>query len=154
VHSLQENGVKPDSNVYVDLGSTWRMLMRDANSAAHAIGKLLKYVGENRVLWGTDSIWYGSPQDQIVAFRAFQISKEFQEKYGYPHLSEEVKKKVFGLNAAKPYNLNLAELLPQFENDPVAKAKRAYERNPSYRTYGPRNRREFLQLVRLNKGMP
>jgi predicted TIM-barrel fold metal-dependent hydrolase len=154
VHSLQENGVKPDSNVYVDLGSTWRMLMRNPNSAAHGIGKLLKYVGVNRVLWGTDSIWYGSPQDQIVAFRAFQISKEFQEKYGYPHLSEEVKKKVFGLNAAKPYNLNLTELLPQLENDPVAKAKSAYEPNPSYQTYGPRNRREFLQLVRLNKGMP
>ena len=30
--------------------------------------------GEDNVLWGTDSIWYGSPQDQIQAFRAFQIS--------------------------------------------------------------------------------
>ena len=33
-------------------------------------------VGEDRVLWGTDAIWYGSPQPQIMAFRAFQISAE------------------------------------------------------------------------------
>ena len=38
------------------------------------------------MLWGTDSIFYGSPQDQIQAFRAFQISDEFQERFGYPAL--------------------------------------------------------------------
>ena len=48
--------------------------MRDPDSAAHAMGKLFKHVGEDNVLWGTDSIWYGSPQDQIQAFRTFQIS--------------------------------------------------------------------------------
>ena len=43
--------------------------------------------GEDNVVWGTDSIWYGSPQDQIQAFRAFEISPEFQERYGYPALT-------------------------------------------------------------------
>ena len=64
----------PAANVYAELGSTWRFLMRDPDAAAHGIGKLLKYAGEDNVLWGTDSIWYGSPQDQIQAFRTFQIS--------------------------------------------------------------------------------
>ena len=32
------------------------------------------------MLWGTDSIWYGSPQDQIQAFRTFQIAPEFREQ--------------------------------------------------------------------------
>ena len=50
--------------------------MRDPDSAAHALGKLFKFVGEDNVLWGTDSIWYGSPQDQIQAFRTFQIADE------------------------------------------------------------------------------
>ncbi|MGH8685251.1 MAG: amidohydrolase family protein, partial [Nitrosospira sp.] len=63
IRSLVENGVAPNSNVYAELGSTWRYLMRDPEAAAHALGKLLKYCGENNVLWGTDSIWYGSPQD-------------------------------------------------------------------------------------------
>ena len=80
ITSLQKNQVKPGSNVYAELGSTWRHLMRDPEQAAHALGKLLVHVGENNVLWGTDSIWYGSPQDQIVAFRAFQISPAFRER--------------------------------------------------------------------------
>ena len=63
--------------------------MGDPTEAAHALGKLLKHVGPNRVLWGTDSIWYGSPQDQIQAFRAFQISREFQDRYGYPALTAD-----------------------------------------------------------------
>ncbi len=74
VTSLLENGIKPGSNVYPELGSTWRLAMRDPDTAAHTIGKLVKYCGENNVLWGTDSIWYGSPQDQIQAFRTFQIA--------------------------------------------------------------------------------
>ena len=52
--------------------------MRDPEQAAHALGKLIKHCGEDNVLWGTDSIWYGSPQDQIVAFRTFQISASSQ----------------------------------------------------------------------------
>ena len=52
--------------------------MRDVDSAAHGIGKLVKHLGEENVLWGTDSIWYGSPQDQIQAFRVFQISAELR----------------------------------------------------------------------------
>ena len=83
VTSLLENSVKPGSNVYAELGSTWRLAMRDPDTAAHTIGKLVKYCGENNVLWGTDSIWYGSPQDQIQAFRTFQIAPELRDKHGY-----------------------------------------------------------------------
>ena len=87
IRSLVENGVAPNSNVYAELGSTWRFLMRDPEQAAHALGKLFKYCGENNVLWGTDSIWYGSPQDQIQAFRTFQISPELRAKHGYPEIT-------------------------------------------------------------------
>ena len=76
-----------DANVYAELGSTWRFVMRDPTTAAHLLGKLLKHVGEENVLWGTDSIWYGSPQDQIQAFRSFRIADELVERHGYPALT-------------------------------------------------------------------
>ena len=41
--------------------------------AAHVLGKLLVALGPERIVWGTDSTWYGSPQPLIDAFRAFQI---------------------------------------------------------------------------------
>ena len=71
-------------------------VMREPEQAAHAIGKLILHCGENNVLWGTDSIWYGSPQDQIQAFRAFQIAEPLIEKYGYPRMTPALRAKVFG----------------------------------------------------------
>ncbi len=79
--------------------------MRDPTQAAHVLGKLLRYVGENNILWGTDCIFYGSPQDQIQAFRAFQISREFQERYRYPALTPKIKAKILGLNGARVYGV-------------------------------------------------
>ena len=149
VTSLLSAGVKPNSNVYAELGSTWRFVsMRDPTAAAHALGKLFKYVGTNNVLWGTDSIWYGSPQDQIQAFRTFQISEELRDAHGYPTMTPELRAKVFGLNAAKPYNLALTDIERTMQGDAVAKGRLAYadRPNPSFATHGPRTRREFLNL--------
>jgi hypothetical protein len=151
ITSLLDAGLTAGSNhnVYAELGSTWRYLMRDADQAAHVIGKLLKYVGEDRILWGTDSIWYGSPQDQIMAFRAFQISDEFQQKYGYPKITPAIRAKIFGLNGAAAYGLSPAEVRKSTSADPIGRARRAYrqEPDPSFVTYGPRNRRQFLRLL-------
>jgi len=61
IKTVVENDVPRNSNVYAELGSTWHLLMRDPQSATHALGKLFEYIGEDNVLWGTDSIWYGSP---------------------------------------------------------------------------------------------
>jgi predicted TIM-barrel fold metal-dependent hydrolase len=154
--ALIDAGLGPGANVYAELGSTWRFLMRDPDQAAHALGKLLRYCGEDNVLWGTDSIWYGSPQDQIQAFRAFQISGEFQERFGYAALTKERKAKIFGLNAMKPYNVSLEEAKKRASNDALSRRKHAYlERpNPSFATYGPKTRREFLNLRALQGAGP
>ncbi|HEU4781185.1 MAG TPA: amidohydrolase family protein, partial [Steroidobacteraceae bacterium] len=156
IRSLVDNGVAPNSNVYAELGSTWRYLMRDPEAAAHALGKLLKYCGENNVLWGTDSIWYGSPQDQIQAFRTFQISEALRDRHGYPQITPQLRAKVFGLNATKPYKLATDELQKFTTRDAIAQTKSEYaaEPNPSYATHGPRTRREFLNLRAWHAGEP
>lgn len=115
VTSLLDAGVGPNENVYAELGTTWQLVSTNPffggpTAAAHVLGKLLKYVGENNVVWGTDSIWYGSPQAQIETFLQFQISPAFQAMYGYPALTLELKRKILGLNAARVYGI-----------DPVAK---------------------------------
>jgi predicted TIM-barrel fold metal-dependent hydrolase len=157
VTSVQKAGIKPNSNVYAELGSTWRFLsMRDPDSAAHALGKLFKHIGEDNVLWGTDSVWYGSPQDQIQAFRTFQISDELCDEHGYPKMTRELRAKVFGLNATKPYRLAADELREFSRRDVVARAKADYQErpNPSFTTFGPRTRREFLNLRAWHAGEP
>ena len=146
--SLAANGISPGANVFAELGSTWRFLMRDPDSAAHALGKLFRYCGEDNVLWGTDSIWYGSPQDQIQAFRTFQIAPALRDKHGYPEITRELRAKVFGLNALRIYPVPEDVLEKHLKKDRVSLARTEYRErsDPSFATYGPRTRREFLNL--------
>jgi len=156
IRSLTENEVKPNSNVYAELGSTWRFLMRDPEQAAHGLGKLIKYCGEENVLWGTDSIWYGSPQDQIQAFRTFQISSELRDRFGYSEITPALRAKIFGLNGAKVYGLSAAEVKKYTGADRMARERLAYleDPQPHYLTYGPKTRREFLDLLRISSASP
>ena len=154
IRSLVENGIKPNSNVYAELGSTWRFLMRNPDSAAHALGKLVKYCGENNVLWGTDSIWYGSPQDQIQAFRTFQIAPELRSMYGYPEMTLALRAKIFGLNASRVYAISAEEVKRHTRADRIAAERHVYleDPEPHHLTYGPKTRREFLNLLSWNGG--
>jgi predicted TIM-barrel fold metal-dependent hydrolase len=154
IRSLEESGIGPGSNVYAELGSTWRFMMRDPEQAAHGLGKLLKHCGPDNVLWGTDSIWYGSPQDQIQAFRAFQIAPEFRDRFGYPEITPELRAKVFGLNAMRPYGITAEEMKHRARRDAVAAERVAYRERPEphFRTRGPKTRREFLNLLGWNAG--
>jgi predicted TIM-barrel fold metal-dependent hydrolase len=154
IQSLVDNGVGPGSNVYAELGSTWRYLMREPDDAAHVMGKLLKYVGTNNVLWGTDSIWYGSPQDQIQAFRTFQIAPELRERHGYPEITPALRARVFGLNAAVPYRIGADEIRAYTRSDAVARSRANYtdRRDPHFATYGPKTWRQFFNLLRAGGG--
>ncbi len=155
IRSVVNNEVAPNSNVYAELGSTWRFLsMRDPDGAAHALGKMFRYIGEDNVLWGTDSVWYGSPQDQIQAFRASQIPEAMREQHGYPEITPERRAKVFGLNATVPYAISVDEVLKVAATDPIGSVRPGYREDPDphFRTYGPRTRREFFRLLDLTGG--
>jgi hypothetical protein len=76
---------------------------------AHILGQLLKFMGEDRIVFGSDSVWYGSPQWQIEALWRFQIPAAMREKYGYPELTETAKRKILGLNSARLYGIKNVE---------------------------------------------
>jgi uncharacterized protein len=93
-------------NCYAEIGTTWASsVVTFPTIAAHILGQLLKFMGEDRILFGTDSVWYGSPQWQIEALWRFQIPEEMRKKWGYPELTERAKRKILGLNSAKLYGI-------------------------------------------------
>ncbi|MBX3190923.1 MAG: amidohydrolase family protein [Labilithrix sp.] len=139
----------PTDNVYAELGATFRALMTRPLELAHALGKLLKSVGEDRILWGTDCIWFGSPAEQLAAFRAFQIPEELQEKHGYPALTPAIKAKILGLNAAKVYGVDPGAVRCAIEDDDIAKIKEAkIDDGWPLGGYGPKTRRELFEMFR------
>jgi predicted TIM-barrel fold metal-dependent hydrolase len=136
VRSVADAGIGPGGNVYAELGSTWRTVMGRPDEAAHVLGKLLLAFGPDRILWGTDSIWYGSPQDQIAAFRAFEITPAFQDRFGYPALTPAVKRRILGANAIELFGIT-PPTTPCPPTDPAGL-------RATNRTYGPFSRRDIM----------
>ncbi len=96
------------TNVYPEIGSSFGSLaIQHPVMCQHLIGKNIKNYGADHVIWGTDCLWWGSPQWVIDAFKRFQITDELCEKFGYAKVTKEDKQKIFGTNIAKLYNIDL-----------------------------------------------
>jgi predicted TIM-barrel fold metal-dependent hydrolase len=158
VKSLLDNGIAPNSNVYAELGSTWRNIFPNPTQAAHLLGKLIKYVGEDNVLWGTDCIWTGSPQPQIAAFRTFQMDPAFAQEFGYAPLTDEVKRKIFGFNAARVYGVDVTDVRCKIEDDEIEQLRQAWTEMdgnshlPRWASKGPTSRKGMLDWFARNGG--
>ena len=97
------------TNLYCEVGSTFAATVTGRPlECAHVIGTLGRDLGADHVMWGTDSLLWGNPQWQIEAFRRFQIPDELVEGHGYPQLTDEIKAKILGGNAAKLWGLKTA----------------------------------------------
>jgi len=100
----------PFKNIYAEIGTTWASsVVTFPTVAAHIMGQLMKFMGPDRIVFGSDSVWYGSPQWQIDAFWRFQIPEEMRKQYGYPELTHDAKRKILGLNSARLYGIKEVE---------------------------------------------
>jgi hypothetical protein len=133
----KEPGIK---NIYMELGSTFGQLVTvNPTACAHLLGQMIDAFGADHVLWGTDSIWYGTPQWQIEAFRRFEIPAALIEKHGYASLTRPVKEQIFGLNAARLFQVDVNATRNEIPKDYLSRIKMAYLEEgatPSHRWYG------------------
>lgn len=121
-------------NVYPEIGSSFGLLaIAHPEMCQHLIGKNVQYFGSDHVIWGTDCLWWGSPQWVIDAMKRFQISDQLCDKFGYRKLSKEDKAKIFGLNAAKIYGIDVGEKLKALPADALSRLKTAYLENGGQR---------------------
>jgi uncharacterized protein len=96
-------------NLYAELGTTMAsMIVTFPTVWAHLIGQLLYYMGEDNILFGSDSMWYGGPQWQVEALWRSQIPDDIADRWNYPQLTTAAKRKILGLNSARLYGLSPA----------------------------------------------
>jgi predicted TIM-barrel fold metal-dependent hydrolase len=153
ITSLIQNDIKPNSNVFAELGGAFSQVMANPTVAGQWLAKLVQYVGENNVVWGTDSILTGnSPQGQIGAFMALQ----------HPMLTPEIKKKILGENMARLYCVDIDAKRCQVDQSKLALYKRDLDGEfgayrwvllGHQRPLGPTTRREFLRLAHWENTM-
>ena len=128
----EKYGVK---NVYGDLGQIFaQSTVAEPRLCAAMMGMLVRGLGADHVVWGTDAVWTGSPQWQIEALRRLEIPDEMQRKHGFAPLGAadaRVKAMIFGENSARLYKYDARE---QLRGDKVALARADYEREGPQRT--------------------
>ena len=123
------------NNLYCEVGSFFNTLsIVHPEMCMHGMGKNIKYYGSDHVVWGTDCLWWGSPQWGIDAFKRFQISDEFCEKFGYKKLTKQDKANIFGLNAARLYNVDVKAKRKPMPTDSLDKLKLVYLEQGGART--------------------
>jgi len=111
------------SNLYVDLGGLFAIMMNAPHELGHTMGKLLKYLGPDHIVWGTDSPITGSPQPFIDFFRKYRIPDELIERYGYPQITDEDKRKILGENMARLFNINIEQKMKAVSQDIVSRSR-------------------------------
>jgi predicted TIM-barrel fold metal-dependent hydrolase len=125
------------TNVYADLGQIFaQSTVAEPRLCAAMMGMLVKGLGADHVVWGTDAVWTGSPQWQIEALRRLEIPESMQKKYGYAPLGAAdgpVKRAIFGENSARIYKYKYDQRAA-LATDRIALAKPTYEREGPGRT--------------------
>ncbi len=118
-------------NIYFELGSTFGQIsMYKPEMCMHMLGQMIQVAGADHILWGTDSIWGGSPQGQIERLRRLKIKKELIDKYKYPELTDEIKNQIFGLNAAKLFGIDPKAKRQAIKADKLTKLRQEYLQHP------------------------
>lgn len=89
-------------NVYLCLSLLVPWALTAPYKFAYILGEAIRFVGPDKIIWGTDSAGYGAQIGAAsMGLADFQIPEELQIKYGYLPLSDEDKRKIFGGNLAK-----------------------------------------------------
>jgi uncharacterized protein len=116
------------SNVYADVGQLFaQSTIADPRVSAAMMGQLVRGLGPDHVVWGTDAIWTGSPQWQIEALRRLEIPEDMQKKHGLKALGPAdgaVKSAILGENNARLYKYDRRGALA---TDAIARLKAEYE---------------------------
>jgi uncharacterized protein len=123
------------TNVYGELGTSFaNSAVTNPRFAAALVGTLVKGLGADHVVWGTDTLWYGSPQWQIEAMRRLEIPEDMQKKYGFAALggaNSATKQMIFGANSVRIYGINLKSAantpMPAYSKDRLAELKTQYQ---------------------------
>src|SRR5437879_8268824 len=75
--------------------------------SAAMMGMLVRGLGADHVIWGTDAVWTGSPQWQIEGLRRLEIPEDMQKKFSFQPLGPadgSIKNAIFGENVARLHN--------------------------------------------------
>ncbi len=89
-------------NVYLSLTLLMPWALSAPRKFAKIFGEAIRSVGTERITWGTDYVGFSWQYKAAVeALRSFQFPEDMREGYGYPELTDEDRRLIFGENLAR-----------------------------------------------------
>ena len=122
----------PDiKNIYFELGGTFGILSMVAPRVCmHMLAQMVQVAGPDHIVWGTDSIWNGSPQSQIERMRRLKVADDLIDKFKYPQLTPEIKDQILGLNAAKLFGIDPKAARNAIKADKLSQLREGHRYDP------------------------
>ena len=107
-----------ETNVYAGLAVALPFIHTRPRYFAEVIAELLFWIGPDKMLFGSDyAIW--TPKWLIEKFWACQIPEDISAERVGIQLTDEIKEKILGLNAARLYNIDIAARKAEFAKQPM-----------------------------------
>lgn len=97
------------SNVVLVLSGTMHLPFIAPWDFKTYLGRLLRDVGSDRLLWGSEAPLTGNPRPAIEWFWNMRIDDELQDRHGYPRITERDKRRILGLNQARLFDVPVPE---------------------------------------------
>lgn len=90
----------PNLHICLSLLVPWAVVQ--PRKFAKILGEAMRWVGSEKIIWGTDYAGFGLQVIMAVqGFREFQIPEDMRVGYGYPEITAEDRRKIFGENLAR-----------------------------------------------------
>lgn len=102
-------------NVWLSLSAIINLFPAAPWTVYECVGKAVRSIGPDRIVWGSEAFAYPRVQPYIEAFASMQMPEELQERYGYPALTMAAKRKILGLNMAALMGVDVETKLRAFK---------------------------------------
>lgn len=108
-----------ETNVYGGLAVALPFIHSRPRYFGEIIAELLFWIGPEKILFGSDyAIW--TPKWLVEKLWAYQIPEDISAERGGVQLTDEIKEKILGLNAAKLYNIDVAARKAELALQPMS----------------------------------
>jgi predicted TIM-barrel fold metal-dependent hydrolase len=98
-------------NIWLTLSAWINIYPIMPREALKRLGKALMYVGPERLLWGTEAFVWPNVQGYIDLFADLEMPEDLQNDYGFPAITREMKRAIFGENYARLLNMDVGQWL-------------------------------------------
>ena len=113
-------------NVWLSLSAIINLMPVAPWTVYEIIGKAIRSIGSDRIVWGSEAFAYPRVQPYIDAFANMSMPTELQERYGYAEVDEGAKRAILGLNSARLHGidvpLKLRQLYPGLDDATISRA--------------------------------